>query len=141
MILPFIIDKIIDNEIKKNLINNNENNLVHSLLKTNITLISNKSIKIKYNFIKKTLDNIFLDDNLKNLFLQYIQKIQRIFFSLNRLIYVYKFKKSTIVVKEDLYLNPIEPDAKNSIIIFQDNSRYLFILSDIIKFILYFSIH
>ena len=148
MILPFIIDKVINKEkIKKKLINNNEinefndineineNNIIQSLLKTNITLIGNKSIKTKYNFIKKTLDNIFLDNNLKKLFLVYIQKIQKIFFSLNRFIYIYRFKKSTIVVKEDLYLNPIEPDAKNSIFIFQDNSRYLFILSDLINII------
>jgi hypothetical protein len=141
MILTLIMDKIIEKntllyQTENNIQANNERRIIHSLIKTNFTLTSNISIKKKYNFIGKTLENIFLDNTLKSLFLNYIQKIQKIYFSFNKFCYIYKLKKSNIVVKEDLYLNPIDQSAKNSIIIFQDNSRYLFILSDLINIIM-----
>jgi hypothetical protein len=130
-------------DITKKIIEKNDN--IDNIEKTKVNLVNfflnhficskNITIKFKFKFIKQTLENIFLDDSLKRLFLNYIQYIQKIRFSLNRFSYIYKFKKSTIVVNEDLYLNPIEADAKNSIMIYQDNSRYRFILSDLINII------
>ena len=135
-----IINKIID-ENKK--IDNN-NGSSSNLDKTDITLVNvflnnfilskDYSIKQKYKFIKQTLENIFIESDIKYFFMDKIQKIQKIYFALNKFSFYYKLKKSKVIVNHDLYLNPID-NEKNSICIFQDNGIYKFILSDLVNII------
>jgi hypothetical protein len=126
-----------NNEIDKDddeLLKKNNNKLIRILLNSFI-ISSEHSIKKKYKFIKQTLDNIFIENDVKYFFMKNIQKIQKTYFALNKFAFHYKFKKSKIIVNEDLYLNLIDEKAKNSISIYQDNSIYKFILSDLVNII------
>lgn len=95
------------------------------------------SIKNKFLFYKKTIENFLLKNNQekKILFLDYFYKIQKIYLILNRFIYNYKYKKAKIVVNNDFCLNLLNIDDKNIICIFHNNSKYLFHISELIKII------
>lgn len=137
-----IVNDIVKIIIEKNeKINNNNDpskldkydiNLINSLLNS-YTLNNNFFIHKKYKYFNDILNNIFVENDMKDFFLECIQKIQNIYFSLNRFAFLYKFKKAKIIVQEDLYMNFIEPNAKNSIWIYQEKNKYLFILSDLIN--------
>lgn len=141
MTIIYDIIKILVNENDKIDNNNDPTKLDKSdiqlvnILLNSFTLTKQYNIKKKYIFLKQTLDNIFIENDIKFFFMDNIQKIQKIYFALNKFAFHYKFKKSKIIVNEDLYLNPIADNSKNTICIFQDNSRYKFILSDLINII------
>jgi hypothetical protein len=141
MTIIYDIIKILVNENDKIDNNNDPTKLDKSdiqlinILLNSFTLTKQYNIKKKYIFLKQTLDNIFIENDIKFFFMDNIQKIQKIYFALNKFAFHYKFKKSKIIVNEDLYLNPIDNNSKNIICIFQDNSRYKFILSDLINII------
>jgi hypothetical protein len=93
------------------------------------------SIKEKYLFVKKTLENIFLTEAMKNEFLELFQKIQQKFLTIQRFIYQIKYKTAQIVVENDLSLNPISEKDKNVIVIYQNHNKYLFVIRDMIQMI------
>ena len=133
----FDIVNIVINENENKKLNGQELNniqVVNSIL-NNYVLINNCTIKYKFYFINQFLNNIFVEKETKNFFLECIQKIQKIYWVLNKFAFLYKYKKAKMIVKEDLYLNPIDLNAKNIICILQDNSKYLFILSDLVNII------
>jgi hypothetical protein len=68
-------------------------------------------------------------------FFSYFNKIQRTYHTLNRFAFNYKVKKAPIVVKTDMMLNELEENDKNVLCIYQNNSRYLFKLYDLLKII------
>lgn len=123
----------IDNNNHETKLNKMDINLVNILL-TSFILSKDYSIKKKYKFIKQTLNNIFIEKDIKYFFMDKIQEIQKKYFALNKFCFYYKLKKSKLIVTNDLYLNPIN-NEKNSICIFQDNGIYKFILSDLINII------
>jgi len=93
------------------------------------------SIKEKYLFVKKTLENIFLTEAMKDEFLEVFQKIQQKFLSIQRFVYRIKYKRAQIVVENDLSLNPISEKDKNVMVIYQNNNKYLFVIRDMIQLI------
>jgi len=120
------------------------NNIVLILCYQYITYIYNKTIHFtkklttanKFEWITHhILNNNFLPHETKNEFMILFSKIQRTYRALSKLVYLYKFKRSKIIIKTDLYLNEIDPRKKNVITIYQNNSRYLFIISDLINII------
>ena len=135
-IVKIIIEKneTIDNKNDPSKIDKYDINLINSLL-NNYTLNNNFFLNKKYKYVKQILENIFIENDMKDFFLESIQKIQKIYFSLNKFAFLWKFKKAKIIVQEDLYMNVIEPNAKNSIWIYQEKNKYLFILSDLINII------
>lgn len=94
------------------------------------------SIQEKYFFLKrKIIENIFLNEIMKDEFLELFQKIQQKFLCIQRFIFTIKYKKAKIVVENDLSLNPISENDKNVIVIYQNNNKYLFNIRDIIQLI------
>jgi hypothetical protein len=81
------------------------------------------------------MKNVFFNEEIRLEFMNVFCKIQRIYHSFARLAYIYKYKKSAIVVDEDLCMNKLLEHKKNVICIFQKNSRYLFNIRDLIKVI------
>jgi hypothetical protein len=59
--------------------------------------------------------------------------IQRRYLALNRFAYLWKLKRATTCVDTDLYLNPIETAKKNTFVLFQNNKKYCFVMTDLIK--------
>jgi cell fate (sporulation/competence/biofilm development) regulator YlbF (YheA/YmcA/DUF963 family) len=132
------------NTIINNVLNLN-NNIFHKNYKSdNIDLsfkllfnfIANKEITIKEKFIflKESLEH-FLIKNKENEFIYYFCKIQKTYNTLNRFAYNYKYKKAQIVVNTDMCLNEINLNNKDVICLFHNNSKYLFIINDLIKII------
>jgi hypothetical protein len=93
------------------------------------------TIKEKYLFVKKTLENIFLTEAMKDEFLEVFQKIQQKFLTIQRFVYQINYKRAQIVVENDLSLNAISEKDKNVIVIYQNNNKYLFVIRDMIQLI------
>lgn len=91
--------------------------------------------KEKYHFFLQTVNNIFLSSLHKKQFINIFCKLQQVYFAFNRIFYMHKYKKSTIIVNADLTLAPICESDPNIICIFQNNHRYLFNVKDLIKII------
>lgn len=97
----------------------------------NIFLNQDVNIKNKFKFFNESINSIFLKD--KELFVNYFCKVQKTYNALNKLIFIYKFKKSKIVVNTDLALNEIDINQKNIICIRHDDVKYLFKITDLIN--------
>lgn len=94
------------------------------------------NIKEKYLFFYKTLKNIFLAERQKIHFINIFCKIQQIYLSLNRFAYIYKYKKSCIIVNYDMELTQITENGKHVFTLFQNKHRYLFMIKDLVKIII-----
>ena len=138
-------NKIINNVI--NLDNNifsfnyNKSDKIAGIHKIFFSILSDiklyKNYKNKFDFINQTLNNFyFLKKNTeKTEFYELFCKIQHIYHILNRFVYLYKYKKSKIIVDMDLQLNKINITDTNVICIYHVNARYLFKIEDILKLI------
>ena len=62
-------------------------------------------------------------------------KIQKIYHTLNRFVYLYKVKKTKLIVDTDMQLNKITIDEPNVICIYHVNAKYLFKIDDLLKMI------
>jgi len=74
-------------------------------------------------------------NNRTNDTLDCFQKSQRIYHGFSKLARIFRYKRSTVKVERDLYLNPIKKEHKNSLLIFQDGCKYWFTLSDLVNII------
>jgi hypothetical protein len=133
-----VVNKIINTDFNNN--NNSKNNELiyqNNIIVLFLTFLRDnyRNIPLKWKYVKNILNNIFISKDHKDIFINTFGKIQKIFLSLNKFLYIYKFNKSKIVIDEDLYLNKINIHDKNTICIYQHNSRYLFVISDIINII------
>jgi len=113
---------------------NDENN---NVFKTFFNINANKiyTTKEKYIMIENVLSNNFFTDEKKDEFLTLFQKIQKTYLSMKKLIFLIKFNKTKIMVENDLSLNPISDKDKNVITIYQNNSKYLFNIRELIQII------
>jgi hypothetical protein len=68
-------------------------------------------------------------------FIDYFCKIQKIYNVLNRFVYNFKYKRAKIVVNTDMYLNQLDINNENVFCLFHNNSKYLFVVNDLIKII------
>jgi len=91
--------------------------------------------KSKFELFKKGLLYFTIKGCKEEEFISYFNKIQRVYHVLNRFVYKYKLQKSPIVVNTDMMLNELKETDKNVICIYQQNSRYLFKIYDLIKII------
>jgi hypothetical protein len=98
------------------------------LLKENIT------IKNKFLFFYETLNNFLLKDK-QDQFIEYFYRIQKTYKVLNKFSFIYKYKKSKLVVNTDMTLNTITENQNNVLCIFHNNARYLFSIHDLINII------
>ena len=68
-----------------------------------------------------------MTENMKNEFINKFNKIQRVYHILNRFKFLYKYKKSKIIVDSDLCLNKLDINHYLTFCLYQDDNRYLFI--------------
>jgi hypothetical protein len=101
-----------------------------------IIITTDLTVNNKFKFLKDSLENFLIKQtNKQNEFIDYFCKIQKTYNTLNKFIYSYKYKKSNIVVNTDMCLNELNVNDKNTICIFNNNSKYLFHINDLIKII------
>jgi len=92
----------------------------------------------KFISLNETINNFYFskkDDNEKKEFITLFNKIQKIYHTLNRFVYLYKVKKSKLIVDTDMQLNKINLGDLNVICIYHVNTKYLFKIDDLLKMI------
>jgi len=92
-------------------------------------------LQSKFVFFKSSIGNMFMKQNHKQHFLNIFFKIQKIYRAFSRIAHIYKFKKTPIRTTTDMYMNDLLESQKNVISIYQDNCRYLFCSTDLVKII------
>ena len=102
--------------------------------------LNNKTLKLyknKINFLDETTHNFYFSNNEEERieFLNYFNKIQRIYHTLNRFCFLYKIKRAKTMVNTDLQLNEINLNQTNVISIYHNNYNYLFRIDELIKII------
>ena len=87
----------------------------------------------KYKFLSSIFENVFYNDTNKELFLTDFSKIQKVYFALSKFARICKYKKSTVKINTDLYINELDESMKNVFVLYEDGSRYFFSASDLVN--------
>ena len=129
---------LINHQVKSMSNNNIEQYHIYSFifqLLYNLTPTPTSFTQHKYYVLKQTMENPFLQKPQKENIITLFQKTQRTYTNLQHFLHIYRVKKSTTKTDTDLYLNPINPDNPNAVLIYQNNSKYWFMLGDLIRHI------
>ena len=86
---------------------------------------------IKYEILNRLINNMFLNDEIRNKILDIFYSTQKIYHAFSRIAYLYKYKKAQIYNTSNLGLTPISIDNKNIIQILQYKKVYLFTSNEI----------
>lgn len=116
---------------------NNNRNMVKNLLYSFITSTSTLSLTptFKYNYLRFIILNDFFNKETKENFLDDFMKVQRKYFIIMRTIKKYRYKKAEIQINTDIFLNPITINDKNVFVLFQNNKKFLFTITDLVNLI------
>ena len=95
-----------------------------------------QKIRMYYNIFTKNnnTDYLFLHQYVDDI-LTIFSKAQRTYYAFSRLAHIYRLKKYKTVVTDDLSMTPLDKNHKNTFILIQNKSKYLFNLNDIIKIV------
>jgi hypothetical protein len=89
----------------------------------------------KFLALNEYLNNIFYTKEIKETIFNIFSKAQKCYHAFSRFSHIYKFKKYKVVVENDLSLNPLNPNHRNTFILIENNSKFLFSLNDLISII------
>lgn len=90
------------------------------------------SVSQKYSLLKHALNNKFSSTKPDD-YLDSFSRAQKIYFAFGRLAYNYRYKKAIIRNQEDMMMLPISKNEKDVIVVYEDNNKYLFRHSEILK--------
>jgi hypothetical protein len=118
--------------------NYNKNDKISGIYKFFFGIFTSVDTEInKFDYIQQTVNNFYFLDKAteKKEFFDLFCKIQRIYHSLNKFVFLCKFKKAKLIVETDLQLNSINKNEPNVICIYHINSKYLFKIEELLKHI------
>jgi hypothetical protein len=95
-----------------------------------------KNVSKKFKHYNQVIQNIFLQTGTKENIKEIFSKSQRTYHAFLRFAQRIRIKHAKMNITSDLSLTPIEPNQKNTIIIYQNKTKYPFTLSDLINIIL-----
>ena len=87
----------------------------------------------KYSLLNSIFYNPCFNETCREKVMDLYCTIQRRYLALNRFAYLWKFKRANTCVDTDLYLNTIDPTKKNTFVLFQNNKKYCFVITDLLK--------
>lgn len=90
-------------------------------------------VKYKFTFLTNVLENMFYNDETKDLYFSYFSKIQKTHFAFMRFARLYKYKKAVVQISSDLYMNELDEKHPGVFVLFQNNCKYLFSASDLVN--------
>jgi len=90
-------------------------------------------VKYKFSFLTNVLENMFYNEETKDLYFSYFSKIQKTHFAFMRFARFYKYKKAVVQISSDLYMNELDEKQRNVFVLFQNNCKYLFSASDLVN--------
>ena len=102
------------------------------LVKYDIEQHNMDQIECKFRILRLFLKNVFMTEYTCEPFLDLFYKTQRVYHGFAKLARVFRYRRATIKNKEDLSMNPIEPNGTN-IIVYQNNSLFIFKISELIN--------
>lgn len=82
-------------------------------------------------FFKSVIDNVFLYQEVKDMFVMWFFKMQRAYWGFLRLARKWKWRKPRIQIHSDLYMNEISLSHKHTYPLMQMGNIYLFTLSNL----------
>jgi hypothetical protein len=91
------------------------------------------SVKVKFERLNAILSNPFMNEACKTDFLNVFSVFQKGFSGIQRFVYLTRFNKSHIYNYTDLYGDIIPENTKVAITLFQNNTRYIFLLRELMK--------
>lgn len=94
---------------------------------------NNKTIHEKYQVFKQGIDNIFSNQQWKTECITIFNRLQTIYRGFTRLAFIYKFKKAKTQVTTDLFMNELNPTDRNVVTLFDNNSKYMFTITDLVN--------
>jgi hypothetical protein len=101
---------------------------------SNIPFFENNPQK-KFKKFGELLNNIFVTGKMYEDVVNMLSDIQKFIHAIIRFKSIWRYKHAKTYNTDDLYLNPIEPTEKNSFIIIQNNTKYVFRLRELIGII------
>ena len=84
-------------------------------------------------FFRYCYYNPFSNPNEKEITLNYLCKIQKIYHAFSRIAYIFKLKRSKFMSTTDLYMNDLDANDKNVLTLYHVGNKYMFVISDLIK--------
>lgn len=90
------------------------------------------SVSKKYALLKKALNHKF-SSNKSDDYMNSFSRAQKVYFGFSRLAFIYRYKKAIIRNQEDMLMLPISNSEKNVIVVYENNNKYLFRHSEILK--------
>jgi len=102
---------------------------------SNDSLFFSREIPKKFSKLSEILSNEFLKESQKTEFLDVFCRIQKGLNGIQRFVYLYRFKKSRVYNITDLCGDPIPTNPRLSLTIYQNNTRYVFLLRELIKIV------
>ena len=88
--------------------------------------------KAKFNSLSFIIDIFFQNNELKERIITIFSKSQKCYYAFSRLARIYKNNKYPIIVHNDLMLNPLNINNKNTFILIENKCKYLFSLNDLV---------
>ena len=89
----------------------------------------------KFSSLNDVLENSFYKKELKENIFTIFSKAQKCYHAFSRLALIYKLKKYPFVVTDDLYMNPLDINHRNTFILIENKSKYLFSLNELVNII------
>jgi hypothetical protein len=100
--------------------------------------IKNKYKKVahaKLSVLSNYLNNIFISNELKEKILDIFCQSQQMYFTMNKVANIYRYKRWPLIVINDLSLYPLDINHETTFVLLQNKSRYLFSMNDLINII------
>lgn len=98
---------------------------------TNKINILKKKFELFSNINKNSLCN---DQTKQNMIIQF-SKLQKSYMALNRFAYLWKYKRAHTSVTTDLYFNDIDTTRDSSFVLYQNNTKFTFRISELMRII------
>jgi|694.fasta_scaffold75413_2 hypothetical protein len=109
--------------------------MYHTFKNSKIKNYYSKVAHVKLCVLNNYLNNIFISNELKEKILDIFCAAQRIYFAINKVLNIYRYKYWPLVVSNDLTLYPLDINHPATFVILQNKSRYLFSMHDLIHII------
>lgn len=91
--------------------------------------------KKKFELFSNIIKCAFYSEETKNNMIMQFSKLQKSYMALNRFAYLWKYKHAHTSVITDLYLNYIDTSKDSTFVLFQNNAKFTFRISEIVRII------
>lgn len=101
--------------------------------------ISFCSIREKWDLFGSILDNMFLGNDKREEIISAFSKIQRAIHGMYRFRHIWRVRRAKWYNADDLYMNPISSKDRGAIVLFENNTKYVFQTRELIH-VVHFSL-